>query len=255
MTRLIGSVLLVMVLAGCRLDGQVEVAVNGDGGGTLALTLAVDEELRRAAADAGADPLSALEEAGGQLQGWQVRRPDGADRQRAVTLSTGFRDPEDLEQLTTQLSEGLAGPELAPLGPMRVEVTDDTITLTGVADVRLSPTVRELGLSRRQARNRLAEALRFRVTARMPGAVQQTNATDQPDDTTVVWDIPAGQRQELHVSAARPWTFARIATYLRNPYAPSVVLVGIMLLVAARQQQRQDMLWGAGTTRRSPVRP
>jgi hypothetical protein len=253
MTRLIGSVLLVMVLSGCRLDGQVEVAVNGDGGGTLALTLAVDEELRRAAA--GADPLSALEEAGGQLQGWQVTRPDGADRRRAVTLSTGFRDPEDLEQLTTQLSEGLAGPELAPLGPMRAEVTDDTITLTGTADLRLSPTVRELGLSRRQARNRLAEALRFRVTARMPGAVLQTNATGRPDDTTVVWDIPAGQRQALHVSAARPWTFARIATYLRNPYTPSVVLVGIMLLVAARQQQRKDMLVGAGTTRRSPARP
>lgn len=244
MTRLIGCVLFAMLLAGCRLDGQVEVAVDGDGGGTLAITLLVDEELRRAAAAAGADPLTALEQSGRQLRGWQVTRPDGAGQERAVTLSSGFRDPEHLEQLTTEFADGLAGPELAPLGPMRVDVTDDTVTLTGTADLRVSASVRELGLTRRQARNRLAEGVRVRVTARMPGAVLQTNADDQPDDTTAVWDIAPGERQTLHVSATRPWTFARIATHLFNPYAPTVVLVGIMLIVAARQQQRHELLGG-----------
>ena len=244
MTRLIGCVLFVMLLAGCRLDGQVDVAVNGDGGGTLTITLLIDEELRRAMAAAGADPLGALEQAGRELRGWRVTRAEGAEQDRAVNLSTRFRDPAHLEQLTTQLAEGLAGPELAPLGPMRVDVADDTVTLTGNADLRVSRTVRELGLTRRQARNRLGDGVRYRVTARMPGAVLQTNADSQPDDTTVVWDIAPGERQALRVSATRPWTLARIANHVVNPYAPSVVLVGIMLLVAARQQHRGLLLGG-----------
>jgi hypothetical protein len=246
MTRLIGCVLFAMVLAGCRLDGQVDLAVNGDGGGTLAITLLIDEELRRAAAAAGADPLTALEQAGRELRGWRVTRPDGAALERMVNLSTRFRDPEHLEQLTTQFAEGLAGPELAPLGPMHVDVTDDTVALTGTADLRVSRAVRELGLTRRQARNRLAEGVRFRVTARMPGTVLQTNADSRPDDTTVVWDIAPGERQALRVSATRPWTLARIAHHLFNPYAPAVVLVGIMLIVAARQQRHHLLLGAAG---------
>jgi hypothetical protein len=245
MTRLLGPLLLaVLLLAGCRLDGQVEVAVDGNGGGTLAVALLVDDELRRAAATAGADPLDALEQAGRQLKGWKVTRPDGAERDGSVTLSTRFRDPEELERITTQFAEGLAGAEVTPLGPMRVEVTDDTVALTGTADLRMSSAVRELGMGRRQARSRLANGLRFRVTARMPGAVLQTNADGRPDDTTVVWDIAPGERRPLRVSAARPWTLARIATLLLNPYTPAVTLVGITLIVAVRQERRDPLLRG-----------
>jgi hypothetical protein len=243
MRRLIGPVLLAtLVLAGCRLDGQVEVAVDGNGGGTLGVTLLVDDELRRAAAAAGSDPLDVLEQAGRQLRGWEVTRPEGAEHDRSVTLSSRFSDPEELERITTEFAEGVAGPELTPLGPMQVDVTEDTVALTGTADLRVSTAVRELGLTRRQARSRLTNGLRFRVTARMPGAVLQTNADGQPDDATVVWDIVPGERRSLQVSATRPWTLARIATLLVNSYVPAVTLVGIMLIGAARLERRRLLL-------------
>jgi hypothetical protein len=249
MTRLTcWTSLTILLLSGCQLDGQVMVAVDGDGGGTLAVTLAADEELRAAATAADADPLGALEQAGSQLAGWEVTRSDRAGEDGAVTLSTRFRDADDLEQVSTDLAEGLAAPELSPLGPMRLTVDDETVQLDGTADLRVSAAVAELGLTRARARARLADALRFRVTARMPGAVLHTNADQRPDDRTVVWSIAAGQRRSLQVTAERPWTFARVLAYVTQTRGLLVMLAGALfgLLVLAMR--------AAGARRRAAAR-
>jgi hypothetical protein len=260
MTRLTVCALLAALLAGCEMDGLVAVTVDGDGGGTLAVTLAVDEELRQAAGDAGADPLAGLVEAGEGLAGWRVARSEGGGSQdrgaggsedgsaggaggsergsgrgaggEAVTLSTRFRDSAELERITRGFAEGLAGPELAPLGPMRVTVTEDTVELAGTADLRVSAAVRELGLSRRRARARLSESLRFRVTARMPGTILRTNADEQRDDNTVVWNIAPGEHRALRVAAERPWILARITRLLVDPYGVAATFIGAALILA-----------------------
>jgi hypothetical protein len=237
MTRLMCWALLgvLLLLTGCRLDAQVDVAVDADGGGTLAVVLAADEQLRVAAADAGADPLAALEQAGRRLEGWQITRSGGTDG--AVTLSTRFDDAGGLERISTDLAAGLAAPEVAPLGPMRLTVTDDTIALDGTAGLRVSAAVAELGLTPTRARARLADGLRYRVTARMPGTVLRTNADEQPDDQTVVWTIVAGERRSLEVIAERPWTLERLTAYLIESQSLTVLLGGAMLALAARRQR------------------
>src|SRR5919106_4747863 len=225
------TLLTVLLLSGCQLDGKVDVAVDGDGGGTLALTLSADEELRAAATAADADPLGALEQAGGQLAGWEITRSDRPGGNGAVRLSTRFRDADELERVSRDLAEGLAAPELSPLGPMRLTVDDETVGLDGTADLRVSAAVAELGLTPARARARLADAVRLGVTARMPGAVLQTNADQRPDDRTVVWNISAGQRRPLHVVAERPWTFARVMAYLTRTRSLVVVLAAVLLVV------------------------
>jgi len=242
MTRQICWLLSLLLLAGCRLDAQVDVAVDGDGGGTLAVVLAADERLRDAAAEAGADPLAALVRTGRELEGWQVTRSEAADG--AVTLSTRFDDAGELERVSADLAAGLTAPEVAPLGPLRLTVADETIALDGTAGLRMSAAVAELGLNPARARARLADGLRYRITARMPGRVLRTNADDQPDARTAVWSIVPGERRVLQVTAERPWTLERLMAYLIESQTLTVLVGGVLLAVALRRQP-PDLLGAA----------
>jgi hypothetical protein len=233
------ALLVLLLLSGCRLDAQVEVAVDGDGAGTLAVQLSTDDELRAAAADAGADPLAALEEAARALEGWQVTRSAGT-----VTLSTRFDDPVELERLSTDLATGLTAPEVSPLGPMRVTLADETVTLDGVAGLEVSTAVAELGLTTDRARARLEEGLRFRLVARMPGAVLRTNADERPDEHTVAWIMTPGERRTLRVTADRPWTLARVAGHLVRSQGVTAMVAGALLALAARRRQRDALAYG-----------
>ena len=215
------------LLCGCQLDGEIDVTVDGDGGGTMAFTVAADEELLRAAGDAGVDPLAHVEQAGAGLEGWDVARRD-AGGGAAITLSTSFSDGRQLERITGDFARALAGPELAPLGPMRVAVTDDTVTLDGTAGLAVTSQVRELGLTRRQAHEQLAESVDVRVSARMPGQILRTNADERPDDTTAVWHIEAGERRTLEVTAHRPWSLARVLSLIGGPYVATAVVIGVL---------------------------
>jgi len=240
MTRLIcWAGLVVLLSSGCRLDAQVEVAVDGDGAGTLAVQLAADEELRASAAAAGADPLATLERAGGELEGWEVTRSPGA-----VTLSTRFDDPAELERITTDLATGLSAPELSPLGPLRVTVTDGTVVLDGTAGLEVSAVVAELGLTPARARRRLVERVRFRIVVRMPGAVLRTNADERAHDGTVAWTLSPGERRSLHVTAERPWTPARLVEYLVASHGVTTMFAGAMLALAARWRRRDALAFG-----------
>lgn len=229
MTRVTTCVLLcaVALLSGCRLDADVDVAVDGDGGGTFAVTVAADEELLADAADAGANPLAALGEAGAQLDGWEVTRgagesddgtgEPGAGGGAAVTLATRFRDAAELHRVTTDFADGLGAPELAPLEPLRLTVTDDTVALAGAAALRPTAQVSELGLTRAQADRLLADTARMRVVVRMPGQILQTDADQRPDGTTAVWTLAAGQHRRLAVTSARPWSLARVVAVVGGP--------------------------------------
>lgn len=240
MTRVTTGALIcaVALLSGCQLDGEVDVTVDGDGGGTLAFTVAADEELLRAADDAGVDPLAHVEDAGADLEGWDVARRD-AGGGAAITLSTAFSDGTQLERITGDFARALAGPELAPLGPMRVAVTDDTVTLDGTAGLAVTSQVRELGLTRRQAHERLAEAVDVRVSARMPGQILRTNADERPDDTTAVWHIEAGERRTLEVTAHRPWSLARVVSLIGGPYVAAAVVIGVLGIAGLATYRRR----------------
>ncbi len=222
--------LLVATLSGCQLRADVTVDVNDGGGGTLAVTLAADDSLRRAAGAAGADPLQTLADAGRRLPGWRVRRPEGATG--AVTLETSFDDPAELERTSTQLAAAIAAPELRPLEPLQLTLTDDTVALRGGAGLQVTSAVREIGYSRARAREAIADSVRLRITARMPGEVLETNADERGDDRTVTWTIPAGEQRQLRVLAARPWTIGRVVRLLITPTGLAAVLLGAVVIVA-----------------------
>lgn len=222
----------VVLLSGCQLRSDVAVTVDGDGAGTLAVTVAADDELRAAAARVDADPLTTLAAAVEGQPGWQVERPDDGSAQR-VTLTTTFADPDELRAVSGEFADALAAPELRPLEPFEVVVDDATVTLRGAAALDLTGDVAAPGVAPARARALLAESTRLRVRAAMPGDVLETNADERPGDRAVVWEIPAGERRELVVTSHRPWTWARIVDALRSPAGMVAVAVLALLMGGA----------------------
>lgn len=227
---LLAALLICVLLSGCELRAQVGIVVDGDGAGALAYTLAADDELRRVARRAGADPLAALAEVGEGLQGWQVERQSDGSLQ-GVTLTTTFDDPDELARVSSQFAEALSAPELRPLGPLRLAVDDSTVDLRGSAALTLdAAAVRELGLRPARAREVLDESVVLRVEARMPGEVLETNADTRGDDDTVAWTIAPGEQRALRVVAQRPWTLGRLSRLLVTGEGMLALAIGIALI-------------------------
>src|SRR5829696_6093571 len=106
--RVLLVVVAILVLAGCRLDVGVDIAMQADGSGTVAVTATADAALVAAAPSAFADlRLDDVRQAG-----WTVSDPaKGTDGSLVVTLTKPFRTPAEA---TTILAE-LNGPD----GPLR----------------------------------------------------------------------------------------------------------------------------------------
>lgn len=235
----LATLVALVLLTGCRLDGDVEVLLEEDGAGTLAVTLAADEELRDRAASAGADPLATLRRSGAELPGWRIAtRDDDADAGGSVTLETTFADPDELARVSGDFAEAVAGPELRLLGPLRVEVTDDTVALRGTAGLDPTAQVADLGLAPARAERVLADAVGYTVSVGLPGEVLETDADERTSDTSVRWTIAAGQQRDLYVRARRPWTLQRVAALLVTPAGMLATAIGIALIFDWRRATR-----------------
>lgn len=245
--------LLVVALAGCELRADVGIDVHADGGGTLGVTLAADQELQQAAQRAGAEPLSLLAEAARQLEGWRVER-DRDTPGAPVTLSAGFADPQELSTLSRELANALAAPELRPIEPWQLEVDQRTVELTGAVSLEVTSEVAALGVSPRRATRILADSARLRVTAGLPGEVLETNGDVAADANEVTWTVPAGERRALRAVARRPSTFARLLGRVTTPLGALVVLavVTVIVAVAVLVRRRLSARRRAGTP---PVPP
>src|SRR5690349_9765494 len=106
--RLLLLVVAVLVLAGCRLDVAVDVAMQPDGSGTVTVTATADRELVAAAPSA----LGDLRLDDVRAAGWTVDPPSsGTDGSVHLTLTKPFRTPAE----ATAVLAGLNGPD----GPLR----------------------------------------------------------------------------------------------------------------------------------------
>jgi hypothetical protein len=205
--HLIAFVLLAVATTACQLRLRVDVTVDRTGGGHLAVAVAADEELLAQADDADVDPLAAVAEAGRELapHGWRTDTRIGEDGSRSVVLSHAFDSPEALADLSADLAEGLAAPEVAPLEPFALALGEDTLTLTGAAGLEPTPEVTELGLQPADAVRVLQErdAVAYTVHVTLPGEVLAAQG-GTIEGSTVTWRIAPGERVELRAVAVRP---------------------------------------------------
>jgi hypothetical protein len=219
-----------LLAAGCRMTAGVDLDVERDGGGQLAVRLAADAELLARAAQAGARPLDDLERVGRRLtgDGWVTMAAPAEGGGRSVTLSTRFDNPAELETLTSELAAALAAPELRALEPLRLGLTHDRVIVDGRAGLVVGAAVAEHGLTPQEAEALLAEAVDYRVTVTLPGEVLETNAAGR-DGRTLTWPVPLGEEVVIRAVARRPRSTVLIAVAVGAPLAAAAIL-GLLLL-------------------------
>lgn len=200
-------VALLALCGGCRVGLDVAVDVERDGSGTVAVTLAADAEAQGRAADAGADPLDLLADAGAALaeQGWTAEDTAPPEGGRRLVLRTAFADPAELDALMADLTTALDAPEVRLLEPLAVELTDDRVRLRGGAGLVPTAAIADTGYAPEQvvALLRERDALTYTVTATFPGAVLDTTA-GSVTDRTAVWEVRPGERVDVRAEAERP---------------------------------------------------
>lgn len=200
---------LAFLAAACRLDVAVDLTVDRDGGGRMAVAVAADAELLTRAAAAGADPLGRLAATGAALaaDGWDLDDETTPDGTRRVTLSTAFADADELSALSADLAGALDAPEVRLLAPFEVAVSDQRVRVDGHASLVPTAATVDLGLLPEDAVRLLREsdAVGYTVTVTMPGDVLTTAGTQvERAVDTVQWSLAPGEEAELDAVSARP---------------------------------------------------
>ena len=244
-----------VVLAGCRLDVGVDVAMQPDGSGTVTVTATADPELVAKAPSALADlRLDDVRQAG-----WTVTGPTkGTDGSMVFTLSKPFRTPAEAGAVLAELN--------GPNGPLHglvltldrsFAVVDSSFTgsaqLTGgLAAFSDDALVQALGGSTPLANlvtQPVDQVLGLTVTARLPGRVTSANGTVASDGASVTWrpsladgaTTPFDAHFQLTDQGAKDarrrsqLAWGALALYL----GVLLLVVGIVVLLLRRRRRRR----------------
>ncbi len=201
----LGLLVLVLAVAGCRVDATVETRVEGRGG---VVSARFDLDREAVAILGGRDTLAD----GAQVTdlrraGWTIGRPrESADGGARVSVSKRFERPEDLATVVAELS----GPE-GPLSDFRLvrhrRFASTRYQLSGRADLRngagatgfgnaggLAERLKDAGVNPVRVEElltaRAVEGFGLRVVADLPG-----------DGDPVAKDVPFGEMVELVATA------------------------------------------------------
>jgi hypothetical protein len=192
--RLLALVACALVLTACRVDVTVDVAMNQNGSGQLAVTVVADAAVVNQAPGLGADVrLDDLAAAGWQTSG-AVPTADGG---LAITLTRPFDTPEQATALLSTLN-GPSGPLQAINLQRNATERAITYTVTGTgrldggldafADAQLLATVGGTPYSDRIIASGLAptDVVGVVLRVQLPGEVESTTATTAGDGSTPV---------------------------------------------------------------------
>lgn len=238
---IVALVLGTLVLSACRVDAEVEIAVDRTGAGTISVTVSADAEVLAAQPDLITDFRGAdLEAAGWTLDGPTATAEGGA----RVVIRHPFDSIAEANALLAQLS-GTNGPfqrvELAQdRSPTRVATSlsgtilvagtgafVDTELLTALSSAPYDDVLRQRGLT-------LDQALGVRFVATVPGEVVETDGTA---------DAPSGDEATSRVR----WTAALAGVAVAPPGQP-MTLRAVFDDDGARQaeQVRDFTPWALG---------
>jgi hypothetical protein len=184
---------LVVLLAGCRLDVALDVAMHADGSGTVTVTATADPELVAKAPSAFADlRLDDIRQAG-----WAVTGPaKTADGAMTLTLARPFGTPAEAAAILAELNgpngplHGLALSIDRSFALVSSSFTGSAQLTGGLAAFSDDALVQALGGNTPLANlvaSPVDQVLGLTVTARLPGRVTSANGTVAADGASVTW--------------------------------------------------------------------
>ena len=259
--RLAAGLVLMVVLAGCKLEVTTDVTMAADGTGAVTVTALADGELLAKAPGA----LSDLRLDDVRTAGWTVDGPasDGLGGQR-LTLRKPFADVAQANQVLAELS-GPHGPlrqlqltYARTFGQTRTSFAGNAALDGGIGAFGDDALVGALGGQAALA-NRVtgdpAEGFALTITASLPGRAVSNTGSGSNGGHTVTWipDLHAGAATDLKASfslsddaAITARNTSRIARVMAVVWALAaiVALGGLVAMFSTRGRRR----------RRRPVR-
>lgn len=274
-TRVAVAACAVLVLAACRVDATVDVHVEADGSGEVAITLVADKALVDAAPGL-ADDLRFDDAA---AAGWTASTPEAtADGGLQVVVRHTFTTVEEATALLQSVNS-TNGP-LHDVAITRVVTTDDiTTTMTGTlrvdggVDAFADPDLLAIIGGTPYADNitnaglRPADAIGFTYRVDLPGSTVVTNGAGTSghvegsgDDQTLTWTLPIdGTAADLATTTVlaqgRPSsTWGTIATWSLGALLVWCLLAGGFILFVAKARRERALRHAAMGGRVPPRR-
>ena len=250
----IGVLLALVVLAGCKLDVAVDVAMQVDGSGTVAVTAVADRELLAKAPGALADLR--LDDV--KAAGWAVTGPTlAAGGGQQLELRKPFTNPTEAAAILGEIS-GPSGPlsalslEVArTFGRVRSDLRGEAVLDGGMSAFTDSALISVLGNKAPLSdvfTGDPADGLTLTVSAHLPGRVTASNGTIANDKASVTWtpDLHGAVRSPLNATFTRvdqgaltARQNARIARLTAALYLGLVAAVVLAMAVWVQRQRRR----------------
>lgn len=260
LTTVIIATIAASVLAGCRLDLAVDVAMDSAGTGTVTVTATADAELVAQL------PELAQQLAVDDLSTWTVEGPrPTADGGLEVVLQTAFSSPEELAGALNSI-----GPPFTEMAAGRSVEGDNTVSalrgrfvvtdgLASFADPELIELAGDIPFRDRleAAQVPLDQALGVTLTVALPGEALETNGvaiepgvyrwTAPMDGTIAEIDLLSLERAAPIPGWARPLS---TVTFLLLMIWIVLSALFVVFVITGRQRRRQRRRRAAAAARR-----
>jgi len=221
--RALVLVVLVVVLAGCRVDVSVHVVLRDDGTGTASAEVTLDAEaVQRTEADgrtlAGAIRLDGFADAGWEVSAWQR----GDDGSASLELAHEFANEAELRRRLSELDGG------AVFGD--VKVVRERGLFRSRDEVSVDVDMREVGarllddeelVASLQAAGLDVATLDQQLEAELRDSLRVNVTMEAPDETVTAAELAPGQRQSV----------AAAGSDFNGDRAVAVVIAGILLFL------------------------
>jgi len=196
--RLAAVLLLVLSLSACKMRTVLGVEVVVDGSGTLAVTMALDEEFRSFIEENSDEPIDWSDPASFQENDLDTGfssladdaevTPYSADGFEGFTMSVGFGSLDELAELVNADSEEAFPFVITSPSPGRFE-------LNTVGDF-LAPE-EEMG----EIPSEFLEMFDIQVHVKLPGKVTSHNADEVASDGTLIWHVALNDTPDEYPAA------------------------------------------------------
>lgn len=231
---------MVVALAGCKIQIALDTKVEANGSGTVGVRLAADKEIQDLMAQQAGQQGDLFAEFKKQIpKDWVVDSGTDADGTKWVSASKGFKDTAELDALLAGQAQGGLGGALAG-DTFSVKQSSSLFAVTTTFDATWNA-----GKALAEAQKGISDAIPidslssvFQVENRLtlPGAIRDNNATEVQGNT-LVWRPPLKGATALHArSVAVRWGIMGAFIAAGALVVSAAVIIGVLALTRGRRR-------------------
>ncbi len=235
---------MIVALAGCKIQMALDTEVGADGSGTVGVRLAADQEIQDLMARQAGQQGDLFGEFKKQIpKDWQVDSGTDADGTTWASASKGFKDTTELDALLTGQAQGglggaLAGDTFSVKQSSNLFAVTTTFAATWDAGKALADA--QQGISDTVSPDMLSSVFQVENRLTLPGTIKENNATEVQGNT-LIWRPSLQGATTLHArSVAVRWGIVGAFIAAGALLISVVVVLAVLALTRGRRRVPPD---------------